>query len=93
MGLKKLVDMHNAIRDRVWAFATKENPSVEKMFAYLPKTEKTKVIHWIDDKFTNFKNHMQKIERKFLALLFLLFVVCAALCVVQLLFSFIFRNF
>jgi len=75
------------------AFATKENPPVEKVFAYLPRTDKPKTIHWIDDKYTNFKNWMQKIERKFLALLFWLLIAVFALYFIQLVCSLNFRNF
>ena len=91
--LAKILRVHDAVRDHVWAFATKENPPAEKLFSHLPVTEKTKLIHAIDDKYTNFKNQLQKFERKFLALLFWLFVAFVAMYFVWLIFSFIFRNF
>lgn len=91
--LAKILRVHDAIRDLVWAFATKENLPAEKLFSHLPLTEKTKFIHAIDDKYTNFKNKFQKFERKFLALLFWLFVATMAMYFVWMIFSFIFRNF
>lgn len=91
--LAKILRVHDAVRDHVWAFAIKENPPAEKLFSHLPVTEQTKLIHTIDDKYTNFKNQLQKFERKFLALLFWLFIALVALLFGWMLFSFIFRNF
>lgn len=92
-NLAKVMRVHDAIRDRIWAFSTKENPPAEKLFSHLPMNEQTKLIHTIDDKYTNFKNQLQKFERKFLALLFWLFIALVAMLFVWMLFSFIFRNF
>ena len=91
--LAKILRVHDALRDHVWALATKENLPAEKLFSHLPVTEQTKLIHSFDDKYTNFKNQFQKFERKFLALLFWLFVSTVALFFGWMLFSFIFRNF
>ena len=30
--LEKLMRVHDAVRDHIWAFATKENPPAEKLF-------------------------------------------------------------
>lgn len=92
-NLAKVMRVHDAIRDYIWAYATKENPPAEKLFSHIPLTEKTKLIHAFDDKYTNLKNQFQKFERKFLALLFWLFVALVAMLFVWMLFSFIFRNF
>ena len=92
-NLAKLMRVHDTVRDQLWAFATKENPPAEKLFSHIPVTEKTKFIHAIDDKYINFKNQFQKFERKFLALLFWLFIALVAMLFVWMLFSFIFRNF
>ena len=91
--LAKILRVHDAVRDHVWAFATKENPPAEKLFSHIPVTEKTKLIHAFDDKYTNFKTQFQKIERKFLAIIFWLFIALVAMLFVWMLFSFIFRNF
>ena len=91
--LAKILRVHDAVRDHVWAFASKENPPAEKLFSHIPVTEKTKFIHAIDDKYTNFKKQFQKFERKFLALLFWLFIALVAFFFGWMLFSFIFRYF
>lgn len=77
--MKKIIGVHNYVRDKIWAFATKPPASAERMFDYLPLTDKTKAIHWIDGQWAEFRNRMQKIERWLLASAFWLLIALIAM--------------
>ena len=62
--IKKLLATHDVARDRIWAFVTKPNPPAEKLFAWVPRTDRraNKIMHSIDDAWVDFKNRVQVIE-------------------------------